>query len=76
MGDRFREQVEKMVGSNNLEEPPRAELGDLSFPCFESAKVEGRSPVVVAKDLADKLVLPREHPQGLPHRPRKNNLSW
>ena len=60
MKDKFRKQVEEMVGGGRLEEPPRPELGDLSYPCFELAKETKRSPVVIAKELADTL-----KPRGL-----------
>ncbi|MFA6547355.1 MAG: arginine--tRNA ligase [Candidatus Magasanikbacteria bacterium] len=38
-----------------LTAPPKPEMGDLAFSCFEFAKSQGKNPVESAKDLADKL---------------------
>ena len=40
---------------NLLEIPPSMELGDYSFPCFTLAKQLRKSPVVIAKELAEKI---------------------
>ncbi|MBT3948806.1 arginine--tRNA ligase [Candidatus Parcubacteria bacterium] len=37
--------------------PPKPEMGDLAFPCFEIAKQEGKSPVEVAKEVVENLKL-------------------
>ncbi len=60
MEEKFRKQVEKMLGYKNLEKPPKPELGDLAFPCFELAKKRKRNPSEVAKEIANKL-----KPRGL-----------
>src|SRR3989337_2726033 len=38
-----------------LETPPRPELGDLAFACFDLAKEKKTNPVELAKHLAEKL---------------------
>lgn len=38
-----------------LETPPKKEMGDFAFPCFELAKGEGRNPVEIATELAAKM---------------------
>lgn len=38
-----------------LEIPPNSELGDYAFPCFNLAKEMKKNPVMIAKELADKL---------------------
>lgn len=43
------------VGPVEFSLPPKPELGDYAFGCFLSAKELHKSPVEVAKDLADKL---------------------
>lgn len=45
---------EATVSIDDLEEPPQKEMGDLAFPCFTLSKKLKRSPVDIAKDLADK----------------------
>ncbi|MFH0808610.1 MAG: arginine--tRNA ligase [archaeon] len=39
---------------NLIEVPPKEEMGDFAFPCFELAKSMKKSPVVVAEELAEK----------------------
>lgn len=39
-----------------LEKPPQAELGDLAFPCFDLARKEKRSPMVIAEEIAKKII--------------------
>ncbi len=47
---------------NLIEIPKTNELGDFSFPCFSLAKVEKKSPLLIAGNLAEKLrkKLPKE----------------
>ena len=33
--------------------PPKSEMGDLAFPCFDLAKVQGKKPNEVAKEIVD-----------------------
>ncbi len=40
----------------NFTVPPKAEMGDLAFACFEIAKLENKNPAEVAKELAEKLI--------------------
>jgi len=44
-----------LEGEFELSQPPKADMGDLAFPCFQFAKREGKNPTEVAKDLAQKL---------------------
>ncbi len=44
-----------------LEIPPKEEYGDVSFPCFELAKAEKRSPQEIAEDIARKIKISK-HP--------------
>jgi arginyl-tRNA synthetase len=52
-----REEVEKLI-----EIPPTEEMGDFAFPCFSLAKIEKKSPLLIAENLAEKLRknLPKE----------------
>ncbi len=43
------------VTSGMLSAPPKAEYGDLSFPCFQFAKGMGRNPAEIATELAAKI---------------------
>lgn len=38
-----------------LETPPQKEFGDLSFPCFELAKIQKKNPHLIAEDIAKKM---------------------
>lgn len=44
-----------VIGETELTTPPKPEMGDLAFACFEIAKKEGKNPVEVAKELSEKL---------------------
>ncbi len=50
-----KEEVENLV-----EIPPNDELGDYAFPCFSLAKIEKKSPLLIAEELKEKLKLPKE----------------
>ena len=39
---------------NLIEVPPNDKLGDFAFPCFSLAKKVKKSPMVIAKELAQK----------------------
>ena len=45
-----------------IEIPPKEDMGDFAFPCFGLAKKEGKSPDLIAENLAEKLKgnLPKE----------------
>lgn len=43
------------VTTDMLDEPPKPEYGDLSFPCFQLAKGMGRNPAEIATELAAKI---------------------
>ncbi len=42
-----------------LEQPPTPDFGDLAFPCFKLAALLGKSPEVIAAELAVKVRLPQ-----------------
>lgn len=50
------------IDENLIEIPPSPEMGDFAFPCFSLAKIEKKSPVLIADELAQKLrkELPKE----------------
>jgi arginyl-tRNA synthetase len=52
-----KEEIEKL-----LEVPPQQEMGDFAFPCFGLAKIEKKSPLLIASELTEKIrkVLPKE----------------
>lgn len=49
------EEIKKMI-----EMPPNSEMGDYSFPCFKLAKELKKSPMVIAEELKNKIVLDNE----------------
>lgn len=68
----MKEEITKLIKENtklslkeikeNLEIPPKQELGDFAFPCFDLAKTERKSPLEISEDLTEKLRknLPKE----------------
>jgi arginyl-tRNA synthetase len=44
--------AQAMGGDVKVEAPPRADLGDLAAPCFQLAKARGKSPALVAQEIA------------------------
>jgi len=38
-----------------LEVPPKEEMGDVSFPCFELAKIKKANPTIIASEICAKL---------------------
>ena len=56
--DQIVEIIQSAVGKNEpvvLAEPPRPEMGDYSFPCFDLAKSSGGDPVAAANELVIKV---------------------
>ena len=45
----------RIKGEITFTVPPKPEMGDLAFACFELAKKENKNPAEVAKELAEKL---------------------
>ncbi len=50
-----REDIERLV-----EIPPNDEMGDYAFPCFALAKIEKKSPLLIAEELKERLKLGKE----------------
>ncbi|MDO8517400.1 MAG: arginine--tRNA ligase [Nanoarchaeota archaeon] len=50
-----KEEIEKLI-----EIPPSDKMGDYSFPCFSLAKIEKKSPLLIAEELKEKIQLPIE----------------
>ncbi len=44
------------VDEKELVPPPDSKLGDLSFGCFKIAKMQGKNPAELAKEIAEKIV--------------------
>jgi len=42
-------------GITNFTVPPKPEMGDLAYACFELGKLENKNPAEVAKELAEKI---------------------
>lgn len=47
--------LEKETVAGILEIPPRADMGDFAFPCFQLAKTLRKAPPVIASDIAGKI---------------------
>jgi arginyl-tRNA synthetase len=54
--------LDKKEVENLVEIPPQQELGDFAFPCFSLAKIEKKSPLLIAENLVEKFRknLPKE----------------
>jgi len=44
----------------NIEIPPQPSFGDLSFPCFEMAKIQKRNPQQIAVEIAQKITVKKD----------------
>ncbi len=49
-GKLYGEDIQRLI-----EIPPQQEMGDYSFPCFSLAKIEKKSPLLIAEELSEKL---------------------
>src|SRR3989344_7255649 len=64
--DHFRQSIidflkkETKLEEINLEVPPNPEMGDFAFPCFQLSKELKKSPMEIAKNLAEKFK-PNDH---------------
>jgi len=47
--------IKKQEIENLIEVPPQEHLGDFAFPCFSLAKIEKKSPLLIAEELVEKL---------------------
>ncbi len=63
MTDIFRKEILKALSAASgkdidesiIETPPNPELGDYAFPCFSLAKELKKSPIMIAKELSEKI---------------------
>ena len=44
--------IKKEEFEHLIEIPPSSEMGDFAFPCFALAKIEKKSPLLIAEQLA------------------------
>ena len=47
--------LDKAMVSDILEIPPKADMGDFAFPCFQLAKTLKKAPPMIAADIAEKI---------------------
>lgn len=47
--------LDKEMVAEILEIPPKADMGDYAFPCFQLAKALKKAPPLIAADIADKI---------------------
>ena len=47
--------LDKSMVSDILEIPPKADMGDFAFPCFQLAKTLRKAPPMIAADIAEKI---------------------
>ena len=47
--------LDKAMVSDILEIPPKADMGDFAFPCFQLAKTLRKAPPMIASDIAEKI---------------------
>lgn len=48
-------ELDKETVANILEIPPKADMGDYAFPCFQLAKTLRKAPPMIAADIAEKI---------------------
>ena len=47
--------LDKAMVSDILEIPPKADMGDYAFPCFQLAKTLRKAPPMIAAEIAEKI---------------------
>ena len=52
------EEIDKDTITSLLEQPPKPELGDYAFPCFQLAKILRKAPPMIATDICSKIEKP------------------
>lgn len=50
--------LDKEIVAGILEIPPKADMGDFAFPCFQLAKTMRKAPQMIATELAEKIEKP------------------
>lgn len=60
-------ELRKYIANDDIPEltigqPPKPEMGDVAFPMFPYAKLAGKNPAIIAKDIAE--LLGDNHPSG------------
>jgi len=53
-------QAEVIAKEDELEKSPQEEFGDLAFPCFNLAKVKKMNPNEIAKEISNKIEIPKD----------------
>lgn len=53
--DQTIEELDKEKISEILEIPPKEDMGDYAFPCFQLAKIFRKAPNMIAQEIADKI---------------------
>ena len=48
-------ELDKRMVADLLEIPPKADMGDFAFPCFQLAKTLRKAPPLIAADIAEKI---------------------
>ena len=48
-------ELDKSMVADLLEIPPKADMGDFAFPCFQLAKTLRKAPPLIAADIAEKI---------------------
>jgi len=48
-------ELDRETVANILEIPPKADMGDYAFPCFQLAKTLKKAPPIIAADIAEKI---------------------
>ncbi|MCM1180257.1 MAG: arginine--tRNA ligase [Clostridium sp.] len=48
-------ELDRETVANILEIPPKADMGDFAFPCFQLAKTLRKAPPMIAADIAEKI---------------------
>ena len=53
--DQTIEELDKDKISDILEIPPKEDMGDFAFPCFQLAKIFRKAPNMIAQEIAEKI---------------------
>ena len=63
--DQTIEELDKEKIDGILEIPPKDDMGDFAFPCFQLAKVFRKAPNMIATEIAEKIPALKSHEKDL-----------
>lgn len=66
------EELDKDTIAGILEIPPKEDMGDFAFPCFQLAKIFRKAPNMIAEEIAGKIEVTKDLSKVVPMGPYVN----